>query len=180
VMQTLYRQFYKELKRGWTDEEFRAVCENVAGVPLQEIFEYASTTVDIDYNKYLGYAGLELEKPVELTDPYLGAIAEDVEGRLVLTAIEGSSPGKTAGLAVKDEVRSLEGVKVDAAAFNAGVAAKRPADKIRLVVNRGGKDLEVEVTLGHKLQRSFKIVPITNPDALQVAILKDWMTAKLP
>ena len=117
VMQTLYRKFYKELKRGWTDEEFRAVCENVAGVPLKEIFEYASTTIDIDYNKYLGYAGLELEKPVELPDSYLGAIAEDVEGRLILTAIEGDSPAKAAGLAAKDEVRSLDGVKVDAAAF---------------------------------------------------------------
>ncbi|GEM_PF-4488277 len=52
--------------RGWTDEEFRAVCENVAGVSLQELFEYASTTKAIDYDKYLGYAGLRLEEPVEL------------------------------------------------------------------------------------------------------------------
>lgn len=46
--------------RGWTDEEFQAVCENVAGASLQEPFEYASTTKAIDYDKYLGYAGLRL------------------------------------------------------------------------------------------------------------------------
>ena len=179
-MQTLYRKFYQELKRGWTDEEFRAVCEDVAGVPLKEIFEYASTNIDIDYNKYLGYAGLELEQPVELPDSYLGAIAEDVEGRLILTAIEGDSPAKAAGLAAKDEVRSLDGVKVDAAAFGETVAAKKPGDKIRLAVMRGGKDMEVGITLGHKMQRSFKIIPLANPNALQTAILKDWMRAKLP
>ena len=93
-MQTLYQKYYKQLKRGWTDEEFRQVCENVAGASLKEIFEYASTTKDIDYNKYLGYAGLELEKPVELPDAYLGAIAEDVDGRLIISAIEGDSPAR--------------------------------------------------------------------------------------
>jgi len=178
VMQTLYRQFYKELKRGWTDEEFQAACEKVAGVSLQEIFEYASTTVDIDYNKYLAYAGLELEKPVELPDSYLGAVAEDLNGRLVIAAIEGSSPAATAGLAAMDEVKALDGVQVDAAAFNAGIAAKKPGDKIRLDVVRSGRDVKVEVTLTHKLQKSFKIVPMANPDALQAEILKDWMAAK--
>jgi hypothetical protein len=49
---------------------------------------------------------------------------------------------------------------------------------IALAVSCGGKDMRVEVTLAHKLQRSFKIVPIANPDALQAAILKDWMRAK--
>jgi predicted metalloprotease with PDZ domain len=35
VMRTLYQHYYKEKKRGWTDEEFRAVCERVAGVPFE-------------------------------------------------------------------------------------------------------------------------------------------------
>ena len=72
--------------RSRTDEEFRAVCENVAGVSLQELFEYASTTKAIDYDKYLGYAGLRLEEPVELPDARLGALAEEVEGKLVVAA----------------------------------------------------------------------------------------------
>jgi predicted metalloprotease with PDZ domain len=178
VMQMLYQKYYKGLKRGWTDNEFRAVCENVAGASLQEIFEYASTTKDIDYNKYLGYAGLELEKPVELPDSNFGAIAEDLDGRLILSAIEGDSPARAAGLVARDEVKALDGARVDAATLNANVAAKKPGDKIRLTVARAGKDMEVEVTLGHKMQKSFKIIPVSSPDALQSAILKDWMKAK--
>ena len=68
VMRTLYRKYFKEEKRGWTDDEFQQVCEDTAGVPLQEIFDYASTTKDVDYDKYLGYAGLKLEPAVELTN----------------------------------------------------------------------------------------------------------------
>ncbi len=65
VMRTLYGEFYKEKQRGFTDREFRDVCERIAGAPLTEIFEYASTTSDIDYPKYLAYAGLEPEQPKE-------------------------------------------------------------------------------------------------------------------
>jgi predicted metalloprotease with PDZ domain len=62
VMRELYRKYYKELGRGWTDEEFREVCERVAGVPLDENFDYASSTREIDYARYLGYAGLALDR----------------------------------------------------------------------------------------------------------------------
>jgi len=60
VMRALYQQYYREKKRGFTDDEFREICEKVAGTALPEIFEYASTVKEIDYAKYLGYAGLEL------------------------------------------------------------------------------------------------------------------------
>ncbi|MBC7363234.1 MAG: M61 family metallopeptidase [Candidatus Aminicenantes bacterium] len=61
VMRELYRKFYKEQRRGFSDEEFRKVCEEVAGTDLSEFFNYVYTTEPIDYNKYLDYAGLKLE-----------------------------------------------------------------------------------------------------------------------
>ena len=51
VMRTLYRKYYKEKKRGFTDAEFQDVCERIAGVPLAEIFEYADTTKAVDLSK---------------------------------------------------------------------------------------------------------------------------------
>ena len=60
VMRTLYKEYYQEKKRGFTDREFRAVCERIAGTKLEEIFTYASTVKDIDYQKYLDYAGLKI------------------------------------------------------------------------------------------------------------------------
>jgi predicted metalloprotease with PDZ domain len=65
VMQALYKKYYKQLKRGFTDEEFTTECEEIAGCSLDEFFEYVYTTKTIDYAKYLGYAGLEFERPVD-------------------------------------------------------------------------------------------------------------------
>lgn len=82
VMVRLYREFYQQKKRGFSDAEFRQTCETVAGAPLDEVFSYATTTKDLDYNKYLGYAGLRLERdgkafhilPVTLPDDQQKAI----------------------------------------------------------------------------------------------------------
>ena len=61
VMRRLYREFYQGKGRGFTDAEFRQVCESVAGEPLTEIFEYVNTVKEPDYAKYLAYGGLGID-----------------------------------------------------------------------------------------------------------------------
>ena len=60
VMRSLYWEYYKKKNRGFTDAEFQQACETVAGISLSSLFEYVYTTKEIDYSKYLNYAGLEL------------------------------------------------------------------------------------------------------------------------
>jgi predicted metalloprotease with PDZ domain len=63
VMRALYFDYHVKLDRGYTEEEFRRVCERIAGCDFEEFFEYTTTTREIDYPKYLGYAGLAIEMP---------------------------------------------------------------------------------------------------------------------
>lgn len=62
VMRALYYDYHKGLGRGFTDDEFRSVCERVAGRELGELFEWASSTKRPDYDRYLDYAGLYLRE----------------------------------------------------------------------------------------------------------------------
>lgn len=61
VMRTVYHIYYQEKKRGFTDAEFREVCEEVAGVALPELFDYVYTVKAPDYAKYLAYGGLGID-----------------------------------------------------------------------------------------------------------------------
>jgi predicted metalloprotease with PDZ domain len=61
VMRRLYNEFYLERRRGFTDAEFRQVCEAVAGEPLPELFDYVYTVKEPDYAKYLAYGGLGID-----------------------------------------------------------------------------------------------------------------------
>ena len=62
VMRLLYWKYYKEEQRGFTEAEFQSACEQVAGISLKSLFEYVYTTKEIEYAKYLAYAGLKVEK----------------------------------------------------------------------------------------------------------------------
>lgn len=63
VMRLLYRKYYKEMQRGFTEAEFQHACESIAGKKLSNLFEYVYTTKEIDYPAYLSLAGLQLEGP---------------------------------------------------------------------------------------------------------------------
>jgi predicted metalloprotease with PDZ domain len=62
VMRLLYRKYYKEKQRGFTEAEFQLACEQTAGIALTGIFEYVYSTKELDYAKYLGYAGLKIDR----------------------------------------------------------------------------------------------------------------------
>jgi predicted metalloprotease with PDZ domain len=176
VMRELYRTYYKALARGWTDREFRETCERVAGGPLDEVFDYAATTREIDYPKYLAYAGLELEPPVDRPEPFTGAVVEDRDGRLVVAAAEPRSPA-AATLAAGDVLVAVDGGRVDANGFDALVAARQPGDRLRLSIERAGESLDLPLTVGHRVERTFRMTPMAHPSALQSAILASWTAA---
>lgn len=60
VMKILYRTYYQNQHRGFTEEEMKAVCEQVAQTSLDDIFAYIYHTGSIDYNKYFIPAGLQV------------------------------------------------------------------------------------------------------------------------
>jgi predicted metalloprotease with PDZ domain len=175
VMRELYRTYYKALGRGWTDEEFRAACEQIAGTSLAEVFEYASTTREIDYAKYLAYAGLELAPPTDRPEAYAGAYVEDRNGRVVVAAVEPHSPA--AALERDDVIVDMNGARVTADQFDAAVAAGHPGDRFNLTVERQGRRFGVSLALGHRVERTFRMNSVATPSALQAAILASWTAA---
>lgn len=175
VMRTLYRVYFKEKQRGWTEDEFRAVCEDIAGVSLSDFFGWVNSTDEPDYATYFGYAGLEIEPPRELPDAELGAITEMEDNNLVVVATEPGSPARNGGLAARDVITACGGAPVTAEGLAKTVAAKKPGDDVTLTVSRGGSEHKIEFILGHKLERSWKIKPVASPDDLQSKILRSWL-----
>ncbi|HYE54301.1 MAG TPA: hypothetical protein VD996_05635, partial [Chitinophagaceae bacterium] len=87
VMRRLYREFYQQKNRGFTEQELRDVIESTAGTKLDELFDYIYTTKELNYQKYLGYAGLMMDGDYKITrmsspDALQGAILRSwLDGR---------------------------------------------------------------------------------------------------
>jgi predicted metalloprotease with PDZ domain len=173
VMRTLYRTFYKEKKRGFTDREFREVCERAAGGPLGEIFDvYARTVEPWDYAKYLGWAGLSIDlEPKPAAGPWFGASTQDQGGNPVVSAIEAASPAALAGLCVQDEILAVDGTRVTPRSLAGAVSGRKPEDRIKVLYSRRGTVRETEVALGRKAEPTYRIRPLENPTPAQKALL---------
>jgi predicted metalloprotease with PDZ domain len=177
VMRTLYRTFYKERKRGFSDREFRDVCERAAGVPLGEIFDvYAATVKKWDYAKYLGYAGLIIDlEPRPAADPWFGASTQEQNGGAVISTIEPDSPASLAGLSAQDEILAVGGARVSPRSLLGTINAHKPGDKIRILYSRRGTVGEVEVALSRNMEPAYGISRGPAPSPEQKALLDAWL-----
>ncbi len=177
VMRTLYRTYYQQKNRGFTDQEFRQVCETIAGCGLSEFFDvYASTTADIDYRKYLAYAGLQIDvEPKKDGGAYLGADVRDQGSVLVVTGIRRDSAAARAGLSVEDEIIALDGERVTSRSLRETLDSRQPGDTVRVLFSRRDQIREIEAVLGRQAERGLAITPLPNPDELQAEILNSWL-----
>ena len=177
VMRTLYRTFSKDKKRGFTDREFRDVCERAAGASLGEIFDvYAPTVEKWDYARYLGYAGLGIDvEPRPAPGPWSGVSTQDQNGNVLVSAVEPDSPASRAGLCVQDEILAIDGTRVAQRSFPATVNARKPGDRIKVLFARRGGVRETELVLGVKTEPIFKITPLANPTVPQKALFEAWL-----
>jgi predicted metalloprotease with PDZ domain len=67
VMRHLYHQIYKKENRGFTDSEFREICEKMAGRSLQEIFDYVYTTKELNYPAHFRKIGIDMDANYSMT-----------------------------------------------------------------------------------------------------------------
>ena len=176
VMRKLYYDYHKEKGRGFTDEEFRDVCEDAAGCSLQEIFEYASTTKTIDYPKYLAYAGLGIDTvPREMPGAYLGINVPETEKVPVITNVVWNSPAWRAGLSPRDTIIELNNTGATNALLDEILASGNPGDKLNILVGRRAGRKLYEVALGKKTLKSFNITPLIDTGQDQLTILNGWL-----
>jgi predicted metalloprotease with PDZ domain len=197
VMRALYRRYYLELKRGFTDAEFRQECETAAGGDLSEVFAYAFTTREVNYARYFAMAGLDLEATSkEAPGAYLGADTH-TEGlppplapaggrggrgrsatpptRLVVTDIAAGSPTEAAGLLPADVILQADGGPAAAGPLSQTLLSRKAGDRLHLRIARYGAEMELEVTLAGNVARTYKLSPSPQAAPAQAAILSDWL-----
>jgi predicted metalloprotease with PDZ domain len=173
VMRALYRKYYREKQRGFTDAEFRAECESAAGDALAEIFEYAATSKEMDYPKYFAWVGLGVSSTAgEGKGVWLGANFQARDTGLAVTDVTPGSPAEKAGLRAGDVIAELDGAsKLTVKMLADALAAKKAGDRIKLKV--GSKEIEAELAVTP--QWTYAIRPMASATADQRALGEAWL-----
>ncbi|WP_159469400.1 M61 family metallopeptidase [Dyadobacter sp. 3J3] len=176
VMRTLYQDFYQKQNRGFTETEFRKVCEKVAGASLDEIFHYVYTTKELDYVKYFNYAGLNIDvTSKQIPGAYLGIKAKLRDDSLVVSSVDWDSPAWKAGVRKGNVILDVDGAPASETNIAYIFIDKKAGEKMNLNLVKNDTKIAYPIILGTKSERSFAISPVQNPDKLQMSILKDWV-----
>lgn len=178
VMRLLYNRYYKELKRGFRDEELKQALEQVGGKNLDSFFQkYVYGTDAIDYAPFFEPVGLRLVNGyANAQDAYLGVATglNPTNGRQTITSVRRGSSAETAGLNVGDEILAIDSIRVNED-INKLMASYRPGNTFKMIVNRGGILKELSVTLTRLPLVTYRLEPLPNRNETQKSLYNKWL-----
>lgn len=177
LMKAMYDRYYKEEDRGFTEGEFKAMAEKIAGKSLQSVFDYVDSAVPLDYNAYLKYAGLELidiAEDLELAE--LGVKTAIQNGKLVVTSITRGSAAWNDGINVRDELISINDIRISSNDdIDKLLETAKPNDVYQVLIARDGILKSFEVKLTQDMTKRYFIMPLPEVTHTQSEIRKKWL-----
>lgn len=189
VMKAMYLQC-KTLKRGYTDAEFKAMVEKIAGISFTNFWaKYVNGVDDVEYQKYFKMAGVDVTtENATPGKPVSGASGQLTNnGTLSVTSVTRNSAAWISGLNVNDEIVSLDGVSVNDALSNIKlrspmisletlplVSKKNIGDVLKLKVMRDGLEKEIALTLKENPSVRLKATINEHATSEQKAVFAKW------
>lgn len=165
-MCVLWNKYYKELNRGFSEDEFQQELESFLKMDLNAFFrDYIFGVKTIPYNAYFSEVGLEV-KDVSTAKPSFGASVSGSNGNVVVRRIRANSAAEEAGLSVNDEIISFNGFRVDATSFNQYVDGLKSNEAFTLIISRDDILMVLEPKMGEYKQDTYDFELDTNEKSL--------------
>jgi S1-C subfamily serine protease len=94
----------------------------------------------------------EIIETGKATRPYLGIESRAIVGGQAIVAVEPDTPADVAGLRAGDIIIGIDGQEIDAGHpfLNMLLFDHQPGDEVELTVDRNGREITVDVTLGER------------------------------
>jgi len=178
VMRKLYNDVFLKGNRGYTDKEFEAACVELGGAEVEEIFDSrVRGRKDVDYDRYLGYAGLRLISKEERAEEkgFLGVRLKSEGAKTTVTTELAGSPAEAMGLAVNDEILAIGGFRMGSDKLSFCIGTMQPGKSLNLTIARNGKLMELNGQVGRRPAFEYRIQPLKNATDDQKTLFKGWM-----
>lgn len=176
VMRALNSRFARR-HLGYSPADFEQLCDEFAGRTLKEFFKkYVYGLEELDFNAAMRTVGLTFEeKPKEKTGKsYLGLQTSRSGDRLMINHVLAEGPAYEHGLAARDELLAIDGIKIDPDEWDKQLASKKPGQKCVFTIFRMGRLRSIPVRLGVKRETTPKLVPVKKLTSQQKAAFRNW------
>ncbi|MGA8182204.1 MAG: PDZ domain-containing protein [Terriglobia bacterium] len=143
--------------------------------PTKEFFRQCiDGTGNLDYAKYLAYAGLGLKRETRVV-PDLGFQSlQGFMGPIHVESVVPGSPAQKAGIQSGDGLLKMNGVVLPVTPERELIYLK-PGQKVTFTVQRGAKVLEIGFLLGSRNATIYRVEELPNPTRAQLAVRSGWL-----
>ncbi|MEQ1897332.1 MAG: PDZ domain-containing protein [Vicinamibacterales bacterium] len=184
VMRTAYGLYSGT--HGYTQQEFQAVAEQVAGASLADFWEQGvSGVAELDYARALAALGLRfkpLEPPKdgEKDGPkaHLGGVTRTEGGRLLVSQVHRGTPAYAAGLNVDDEIVGIDDFRVQADQLSSMLEQYKPGDTVSILVARRGRFQRLGATFGAAPAAIWTVEPDPVAPDLSKTLMTNWLSGR--
>ncbi len=163
--------------RGYTPQQFRAVCNEVAGADLSEWFRRVlETAEELDYSEMLDWFGLRFRPASGRPQLVTGiTVSQSTPGRIVISGLRRGMPAYDAGFNVDDEILAVNGFRVRPEQWPAHLENYKPGTVVEVLIARRDQLMTLKLPLEARTPKSWTLEP--RPDATdeQKARLASWL-----
>ncbi len=186
VHRRLYRDF-PVAERGYREADILAILKELTGRDFDNFWRnYVAGTRELDFDKVLGYYGLELAPPM----PESGAAPEPVAwlgiklnsapgGDLVLSEVWKDGPAWQGGLVAGDRLIAVDNYRITAADADSRLALLPIGEAVTLHIFRDGQLMSVEVT-AEADPGALTITPKQDASPAQKRRYQNWLGHPMP
>lgn len=162
--------------KGYTNKKFREICDEITGSNFKEFFnDYINGVKEIDWEKFISYAGLDAVKIEDTVKPVVGFYAAQQGDKIIINTVAEGSSAEAAGLITGDEISAVDGQRIMYPELEKKIESLKEGDKIEFVIFRENKVLNVKLTLEKKKVPGYKIEKMPNPSDIQQKIYEGWL-----
>jgi predicted metalloprotease with PDZ domain len=158
-MQHLYQKFYLELKRGFSEEEFREELEKFTGEKMFDFFrKYIHRTEILPYAAIFDKVGVTA-KDITSLKPSFGATTQEEGGKVMVKTVRMGSSAEDAGISPGDEIIGCNGYRIDKGMLDAMMEGLGLGEVAEILVAREEKLFSVKVRMSNFRKPAFQLSP---------------------
>lgn len=168
--------FQEKVPDGYTSEEFRGKCSEVAGQDLSEWFvKYIDQPGELKYDAALEFLGLKFAAQPAGSNVSLGANLTSSNGRVLVRSVAPGSNAVKAGLDIDDELIAIDDQRVTSPSLSQLLHGKEAGDLVQLTIARRDRLQTLPLQLEAEENRQYRIEEIKKPSEDQKAHLRMWL-----
>jgi predicted metalloprotease with PDZ domain len=160
--QHLYKKYFIEMNRGFSETEFKAELEKFVGKNLDEFYKKYIDGIEIlPYAEVFDKVGISIIDNTSFK-PSFGATVREEGGKVMVKNVRAGSSAEEAGISVGDEIVGCNSYRVDQAMLEAMMSGLGTAETADLLIAREEKLFSVKVRMTNFRKPNFQLVKQSN------------------